>query len=158
MSNPQVRVVSKTWATRSCWFGCCNYFVIFATSQGFHLVCRMGLRAVWGFVVLFGIGFFPFSCSANPDSKGERSEQFRTKDVEQIRYCVRFSVWDWLTNLTDEILLLPTFLLSKMFLFAQAYFFIYSSIFTWDHWYLNIISERLNLIQLASSLCESHRC
>lgn len=48
--NPQDRVSSKTWATRSCWFGCCNYFVIFATSQGFPLLCRMCLRVVcWGF-------------------------------------------------------------------------------------------------------------
>lgn len=58
--------------------------------------------------------FFPFSCSVNPDSKDERSEEFRTKDTEEIRYCVRFSVQHWITNLNYEIMLLPTFLLSKI--------------------------------------------
>lgn len=57
--NPQDRVSSKTWTTRSCWFRCCNYFVIFATGQGFHLVCRMHWRAVcWGFRL-----FCLFACS-----------------------------------------------------------------------------------------------
>lgn len=80
--NAQVRAFNKTWATRSWSLGCHNYFVIFATSQCFHLVCRMGLSAVYwhfGFSVVF---FSPFSCSVNPNRKGVSSGQFRTEDIE----------------------------------------------------------------------------
>lgn len=75
------------------WFFVCLVFVFWSVVGGF---------------------FFPFSCSVNPDSKRERSEEFRTKDTEEIRYCVRFSVQHWVSNLNYEIMLLPTFLLSKI--------------------------------------------
>lgn len=114
MRSPQVRVFSKTCIARSCWFGCWSYFLIFASSQSFHLVCTMGLKVVcWDFWGFFCLGFFSFSCNVNPDSTGERSEQLSAKDLEEIWCCVRLSVWHGVTNLNDEIMLLPTFLQSK---------------------------------------------
>lgn len=54
MRRPWVRVFRKICATRSC----CSYFLIFASSQSFHLVCMIGLKVVcWDFGG-FCLGFF----------------------------------------------------------------------------------------------------
>lgn len=50
--NPQVRVFSKTSAIISWWLECSNS-VLFATSQSFHLACRMGWDSGFSFAFFF---------------------------------------------------------------------------------------------------------
>lgn len=88
MRSPQVRVFNKTCSTRSCWFEYCSYFLIFASSQ----FSSVGWVWKWFFGGFQGFlfGFFPFSCNVNPDGTGERSEQLRAEDLEEIWCCGGF--------------------------------------------------------------------
>lgn len=84
--NSQVRIFSKTSATISQWLACSN-FVLFATSQSFHLICRLGWDSGFSFA------FFLSSSFVNLDRMIQSSCQFRDKDIEELGQEIKSEVW-----------------------------------------------------------------